>query len=190
MKRGFTLIELMILVLVIGVLAMAVYPSYNSIQARAMEAKAMANMQTAQLAVEQFATMTDGIYPQAFNTQVQQANPLIKGNFSTVAGVAGPALVPVPSAVGAEVLLPGNMRNPVARINACFASMAGAIATPPSAAPAICAASGNVASAPGSIFYFSADYIGAAASINNARKYIIYGYGVYSAITSPLQGKQ
>ena len=61
-RLGFTLIELCIVLVVIGVLASIAIPNYVLMTTRAKESKVKENCHCLQLAVELYATGNDGIY--------------------------------------------------------------------------------------------------------------------------------
>jgi prepilin-type N-terminal cleavage/methylation domain-containing protein len=61
--RGFTIIELMFVVVIIGIIAAVAIPNYLRFAKKAKEAVVTENMHTIQLAVESFAVSTVGVYP-------------------------------------------------------------------------------------------------------------------------------
>jgi len=61
--RGFTLVEIMIVCIIVGVLVAMGIPNFIQLQDRAREAAVKTNMHTIQLAIEDFAVQTMGIYP-------------------------------------------------------------------------------------------------------------------------------
>ncbi len=62
-RSGFTLIELMIVVVIIGLLASVAIPNFISLTGRAKEASVKTNMHVMQTAAEDFAAVSGGRYP-------------------------------------------------------------------------------------------------------------------------------
>ena len=62
-KSGFTIVELLVVIVIIGILAAITIVSYTGITAKANTAKAQSNAQTVQQVVEVMATDNSGVYP-------------------------------------------------------------------------------------------------------------------------------
>jgi prepilin-type N-terminal cleavage/methylation domain-containing protein len=87
-QRGFTLIELMIVVAIIGILTAIAFPLYANIQARARVAKAQADVRTLASAAVVYSAHT-GVLP----TTLDNLTSAVVVNGVT----AGPFISPVPS---------------------------------------------------------------------------------------------
>ncbi len=77
--RGFTLIELMIVVVIIGILAAIAIPNFISMQDRAREGSVKSNMHAFQLASEDYAVQYDSRYASSAVTVVAASTALGSG---------------------------------------------------------------------------------------------------------------
>lgn len=63
LQKGFTLVELLVVITVIGVLIALAVPNVTKLKIKAKETKVMAGVHTIQAALETFASNHDGLYP-------------------------------------------------------------------------------------------------------------------------------
>ncbi|MFH0778025.1 MAG: prepilin-type N-terminal cleavage/methylation domain-containing protein [Candidatus Eisenbacteria bacterium] len=79
-EKGFTLVELAVVLVVLGVLAAIAIPNYITMTVRAKESRVKENCHCVQLAVELYATGTGGIYPDGTDAAIaNDIVPLLPG---------------------------------------------------------------------------------------------------------------
>lgn len=85
-SNGFTVIEMLVVVVIIGILSAVAIPNYIAMQARAREGSLKSNMHTFQMECEDYAVASFGVYPTMADTVDQQLSGEFKNPFDDSIG--------------------------------------------------------------------------------------------------------
>ena len=102
-EEGFTLVELLVVMLILGILAAIAIPSFFNQRDKARDAEAKASARTAQTAVETFATDNDGSYNGVLPADLTAIEPTLTDATALAAtGTLNTYTVAVDSGTGTE----------------------------------------------------------------------------------------
>jgi len=78
MKKGFTLIEILLVVVIIGIIAAIGVPNFSKFSSRNNTAKAKADIRSLQVAVENYYLYNNGAYPPALSNLTAAVPTIIR----------------------------------------------------------------------------------------------------------------
>src|SRR5215211_2216927 len=92
-ESGFTLVELLVVMLILGLLAAIAIPAFFNQRDKAKDSDAKASVRTAQTAMETYSTDNEGSYGGADDTALEAIEPTLADAPNPPIGVAVPATV-------------------------------------------------------------------------------------------------
>ena len=99
-ESGFTLVELLVVMLILGILAAIAIPAFFSQRDKAKDADAKAQANSAQTAIESYATDNNGSYVGATKAKLQAIEPTIKSTLAEPTVTANTYTVTASSTTG------------------------------------------------------------------------------------------
>jgi type IV pilus assembly protein PilA len=107
-EGGFTLIELLVVILIIGILAAIAIPAFLSQKSKAYDSSAKTMAQTAQTAMETYATENGGLYTGGTKAKLKEIEP----SLNTGTNEKEPALIETTiNAAGTEYTVTAEAQN-------------------------------------------------------------------------------
>lgn len=88
-ESGFTLVELLVVMLILGILAAIAIPAFFAQRDKAKDADAKSSVRTAQTAIETYATDNDGSYSGATDVDLRTIEPTLADSPGDTLGVSG-----------------------------------------------------------------------------------------------------
>ena len=79
-ERGFTLVELLVVMLILGILASAAVPAFFNQRIKGQDAEAESTVKTAQIALETYATDHGGLYTGATRALLKKIEPTLSAS--------------------------------------------------------------------------------------------------------------
>lgn len=114
-NRGFTLIELMVVIVIIGILATSAIFAFANMRNRAKECAVKTNCHTVQLTAEDFAVQNDGVYPDDVDADTTPGGQtliamlpggaLLENPFTLVASEPDNAVAAAPGEIGYQPIV-------------------------------------------------------------------------------------
>ena len=86
-ESGFTLVELLVVMLILGILAAIAIPSFFNKRDKGKDAQAKASARTTQTAIETYATDNQGSYQNATPTALETIEPTLDATRITLSGL-------------------------------------------------------------------------------------------------------